>query len=122
LKRKEGLLFLHEQLMVSKLVIEEILNKGQPTIFVVNNTLAREFLGKDRPVNYSQDQKHWLDYRFEWKDEVGTYFYKGSPFFFTSMLTGQRALDKGSLERLIWHITFVKKWIQTNLKKGTNDK
>jgi hypothetical protein len=28
------------------------------------------------------------------------------PIFFTSMLTGQRALDKGSYARLIWHIKY----------------
>jgi len=32
---------------------------------------------------------------------------KNVPIFFTSMLTGQRALDNGSFERLIWHINFV---------------
>jgi hypothetical protein len=108
LKDESGIQFLYKQLMISKLVLDKIIDKISPTIFVVNNTLAREFLGKDRPENYDDKQAHWMDYRFQWKEEIGTYIYKNCPFFFTSMLTGQRALDNGSFERLIWHINFVK--------------
>lgn len=107
LKTKEGVLFLYKQLMVSKLILNELINKGKPKIFVVNNTLTREFLGKDRPYNYTEQQEHWLDYRFIWNEKLGTYTYKKCIFFFSSMLTGQRALDKGSFERLIWHIKYV---------------
>lgn len=45
---------------------------------------------------------------FKWDEELGTYTYKNNPFFFSSMLTGQRALDNGSFERLVWHIKKVK--------------
>lgn len=38
---------------------------------------------------------------------VNNSFLEGTPVFFSSMLTGQRALDLGSLERLEWHIRFV---------------
>lgn len=31
---------------------------------------------------------------------------KGTPVFFT-MRTGQRALDNGSYDRLVWHINYV---------------
>ncbi len=67
---------------------------------VVNNTLSREFLGKNNA---------WLNYNFEENENIGTQTYKNIPFFFTSMLTGQRALDIGSFERLIWHINYIKK-------------
>jgi len=56
-----------------------------------------------------------MDFGFEFDDEIGTYRIikndklKHTPVFFTSMLTGQRALDLGSYERLIWHILFVLK-------------
>ena len=66
---------------------------------MVNNTYARELL-KDR-----------LDSKFD--EEIGTHRItgknnlQGTPIFFTSMLTGQRALDLGSYERLIWQIKYV---------------
>ena len=108
MKSEKGLQFIYKQLMVSKLVLDELINEKEPKIFIVSNTLARDFLGKDRPQNYSDEQSHWMNYRFEWSEEIGTYILKKCPFFFTSMLTGQRALDNGSFERLIWHINFVK--------------
>lgn len=105
---QSGVEYLYKQLMVTKVLIDKLLSDKRFKIFVVNNTLAREFLGKDRPETYKADQPHWMNYRFDWNDDLGTYVCKGHPFFFTSMLTGQRALDKGSLERLKWHINFVK--------------
>ncbi|GET31572.1 hypothetical protein PbJCM13498_04350 [Prolixibacter bellariivorans] len=108
LKTDDGIQFIYRQLMVSKSVIDKLISKTELVVFVVNNTLAREFLGKDRPNHYDDAQEHWMNYRFVWNDELGTYTCNGHPFFFTSMLTGQRALDNGSFERLIWHIRFVK--------------
>ena len=104
LKTQAGRQFLYRQLMVSKLVLNQLIEKDKPKIFVVNNTLAREFLGKDRPINYADNQEYWLNYKFDWDEKLGTYTYKESPFFFSSMLTGQRALDRDSFERLIWRI------------------
>jgi hypothetical protein len=100
LKDKDGVEFIYNQLMVTKEIIDKLLSTKNPVIFIVNNSLAREFLGKDSP--------HWMNYRFVMDDSLGTYTCLGHPFFFTSMLTGQRALDNGSFERLIWHINFVK--------------
>lgn len=108
LKDKTDISFIYKQLMVTKEILDKILKSSKPLIFVVNNTLAREFLGKDRPKSFSESQAHWMDYRFIWDSELGTYLCQGHPFFFTSMLTGQRALDNGSYERLIWHIQMVK--------------
>lgn len=105
---QSGISFIYKQLMVTKVLLDKLLMDNKPKIFVVNNTLAREFLGKDRPQSYNDDQPHWMNYRFEWNDELGTYFCNEHPFFFTSMLTGQRALDNGSFERLKWHIRMVK--------------
>ena len=109
LKRKDGIDFIYKQLMTSKIVLNKLITENNPKIFIVNNTLSREFLGKDRPKSYTENQEHWLNYRFEWNDKIGTYTLNRKVFFFTSMLTGQRALDNGSFERLIWHIKFVEK-------------
>lgn len=111
---QSGIDFIYKQLIVTKTLIDKLLTGNQPKIFVVNNTLAREFLGKDRPISYNKDQPHWMNYHFEWNDNIGTYMCKGHPFFFSSMLTGQRALDKGSLKRLKWHINFVKEKLEKN--------
>jgi hypothetical protein len=43
-----------------------------------------------------------------WNKKKGFHWYTGMekevPVFFTSMLSGQRALDRRSYERLVWHI------------------
>jgi hypothetical protein len=105
LKSKEGLNFIYRQCMITKNIIDGLIEKEPKKIFVVNNTLARRLLGKDKSVDGKRNI--WMDYDFEWNDTIGTYLLNGHPFFFTSMLTGQRALDLGSFERLIWHINFV---------------
>lgn len=92
-KTKEGTDFLLEQARLS----EKILTLAKPKIIVVNNAFARDILSE------------WLGWNFEQSDTLGTKTHNGIPIFFTSMLTGQRALDLGSYERLIWHINFVKK-------------
>ena len=51
--------------------------------------------------------KYWKN-KIIFDDKIGTYKItlneKSVPVFFSSMLTGQRALDKGSFERLKWHV------------------
>ena len=94
-KDELGKKFINEQLEISLAIIESVL----PRIIVVNNTYARELL------------KGRLDSKFD--EEIGTHRItgknnlQGTPIFFTSMLTGQRALDLGSYERLIWQIKYV---------------
>jgi hypothetical protein len=98
LKTHSGKDFIYQNLMISKEIIEEI----QPKIIVVANALARQFLGFK--------ESGWMDFKFEFDDEIGTYKVVGNPklenttIFFSSMLSGQRALDVGSFERLKWHI------------------
>lgn len=103
INEQNGLQFIWEQLQVSKKIIEE----SSPKVIVVCNTKARQFLGKDKSIN----KNLWLDYDFQFDEEIGTYRLISAipklnnvPVFFTSMLTGQRALDNGSFERLVWHI------------------
>ena len=88
--------FINEQLAITKEIIEEI----QPKMLVVCNTEARDQLKKM--------------YDFEFDEEIGTHRIipnnktklNAIPVFFTSMLSGQRALDNGSFERLMWHIKY----------------
>lgn len=91
--------FLKMQLEISKQILEGI----KPKVIVISNALARDFFGTNMPVN--------LGYTFEFDLDLGTHMITsknsnlfGVPVFFTSMLTGVRALDNGSFERLIWHI------------------
>jgi hypothetical protein len=99
-----GLSFIWDQLQISK----QILVSTRPKVVVVCNTLARRFLGKDK--NKINKTEKWLEFTFKFDSVIGTDRFvelNNVPVFFTSMLTGQRALDKGSFERLLWHLEFV---------------
>lgn len=105
IKNKEnGQDFISDQLKISK----NILIKAQPKIIVVSNTKARDFM------RYKKERTP-VGFDFEFNEELGTEVIvndnelNGTPVFFTSMLTGQRALDNGSFKRLTWHIKFVLK-------------
>nr|WP_319273536.1 hypothetical protein [uncultured Draconibacterium sp.] len=97
--------FIDEQLRITKRIIE----MAKPQIVVVNNTYARDLLMSD---SFSS-----LKFEFEFDENLGTErivnhsLLAGTPVFFSSMLTGQRALDRGSYRRLIWHINYVKRMI-----------
>jgi hypothetical protein len=100
-----GHVFYDEQLKISKKIIETT----KPKIIVVNNTYARDLLHSQSFTTPKYD--------FEFDEKIGTErivnneILNGVPIFFTSMLTGQRALDLGSYKRLIWHIKHVMKMI-----------
>lgn len=96
--------FIEDQL---KLSLEQI-KKMNPKIIVICNSLARDFLTE----KFNQSGVS-LKQSIEFDETLGTYRWEwnNTPIFFTSMLTGQRALDTGSYERLIWHIKFVNKLI-----------
>jgi hypothetical protein len=81
----------------------------EPKIIIVSNALVRDVLNDiDGKYNINSD------FCFDEDEEFGTprisspKELKGIPVFFTSMLSGAGALDKGSFKRLIWHIKFVK--------------
>lgn len=102
----EGAQFIYHQLIITKKIIE----KAKPKVIVVNNSLARQLLGFHQ--NDAGTEGVWMGYKFEFDDIIGTpkiineSSLANVPVFFTNMLTGQRALDIGSYERLIWHIKF----------------
>ncbi|SFD03209.1 hypothetical protein [Algibacter pectinivorans] len=101
-KTEIGKKFISRQLDISK----EVILKAKPKVIVICNTKARDLL-KDKKINNK------IEFVFEFCEKLGTEKIikptelKGTPVFFTSMLTGQRALDKGSFRRLIWHINKV---------------
>lgn len=115
MSNEEGRVFLFQQLEILK----ERLVQTQPKVIVASNALIRTFLGMKR----KEDEKtptevgiwlgDWIKTKFDPK--VGTHVIlqpaelKNTKIFFTSMLSGQRALDLGTRERLIWHIAEVLK-------------
>lgn len=110
LKSDNGVAFLFEQLMVARDRILHI----RPKAIIVSNALVRMFTGKER--GFDRNGKEfgiWMDFSFQFDKAIGTDVIvkpaelKGTPVFFSSMLSGQRALDKGSKERLVWHIAKV---------------
>jgi len=88
--------FVKRNLEISKSIIEN----SKPKIIVVVNTMSKELLISPK----------WCGYSLYWDNDIGTYRFSketlipDTPVFFSSMLSGQRALDKGSRERLAWQI------------------
>lgn len=77
-------------------IFEEILVEVEPKCVIVVNALGSEILRK-----YIKNDLVWDEGRgFHWFKRSG----KKIPMFFTSMLSGQRALDRWSYERLAWHV------------------
>ncbi|MEE4000508.1 hypothetical protein V1T75_09160 [Tenacibaculum sp. FZY0031] len=105
LKTEEGNKFINKQLTISKQILEYL----NPKIMVVSNTAARHFLGRDKYEKKGKNFGVWMGYDFEFDYSLGTdkiinNSKINSYVFFSSMLSGQRALDNGSKQRLIWHI------------------
>ncbi len=92
-------------LVMQYLISKDIIELATPRIIVVNNAYARKWM-TEKDFNI-----HCYESKFD--DNIGTHRIvkndklNGTPVFFTSMLTGQRALDLGSYERLKWHLKFV---------------
>lgn len=69
-----------------------------PAVVIVNafgSSIVKRYLAKHNP-NFALDNETG----FYWSTISG----RRVPFFFSGMLTGQRAIDNHSLERLIWHV------------------
>lgn len=96
LKQKNGVTYIWKQLKIA----DELINMSSPQAIIVCNTLARTFMGKDK----IGENNAWLNYSFVFNEEIGTYLMGETPVFFSGMLSGQRALDLGSYERLKWQI------------------
>ena len=71
----------------------QVITKIAPCCLAVINAGASEKL-----QGYFKDE-------LAWDDECGFHWFRNKiPIFFSSMLSGQRALDRESYERLKWHI------------------
>ena len=84
----------------------DMIYQVHPKIIVVCNTMAREW--------FRNKQENPLAFDLSaFDDNIGTYRIindmnlKNVPIIFSSMLTGQRALDLGSFERLRWQIKYI---------------
>lgn len=74
-------------------VFEDALAQVQPKCIVVSNAFGSELFRSQ----FADDLK--------WDDDRGFHWFKNStPIFFSSMLSGQRSLDRWSYERLVWHV------------------
>lgn len=109
-KSEVGVDFVMEQLAVAKEIIAHL----KPKVIVASNTLARELLGRNKKVLADgRAVGVWMDYQFEFDQTLGTDkvisedSLNGTPVFFTAMLSGQKALDRGTFQRLVWHIDSV---------------
>jgi hypothetical protein len=94
LKYENGSSFIQKQLELS----DNLIKLSEPKAIVVCNALAGKFFGMEK------DNMPCLGYDFPFDNEIGTCRWNKTPVFFSSMLTGQRALDNGSFRRLTWQI------------------
>ena len=107
---KKGVDFITEQINI----VFEIIDKAKPKLIVVSNAFASELFGKKKTKHQSFD-KIWKGYSLNFPEDFnkdfGTYTIpiggKDTPIIFSGMLSGQRALDIGSLERLKWQIKMI---------------
>jgi hypothetical protein len=89
LDKKDSEIFINKSVEI----LNELINQIKPKIIIVENAKTRDILSKHFP---SITDIH---------DTYGTPLLNNKiPIFYTSMLTGQRALDLGSYHRLVWHI------------------
>lgn len=108
--------FIMESLDIAKQRLTHI----KPKVIVISNALAREFSGKNRGIDKKGGAYGiWMGLEFDKMDEeFGSFKVKNvkelanTHFLFSSMLSGQRALDVGSRERLVWQVKRILKGIK----------
>jgi len=106
-KKKKGIEFVTEALEVSKEIIEHF----NPKVIVVPNLLGRELMSRNKKtLADGRVVGNWMDFDFEFDTVLGTDKIvsggnlNGAPVFFTGMLSGQKSIDRGTFQRLVWHI------------------
>lgn len=78
-----------------------LIQKLDPEIIIIQNAFVSKIL--HNPLE------------LKWNPQIGTYLYMDKiPVFLSGMLSGQRALDLGSFERLKWHMKFALKKLNLN--------
>jgi len=78
-------------------LFEKMLELAKPRVVVVANALASHIYSQYRTPRFDNAKGCYTD-------KIGS---NDVPVFFSGMLTGQRALDVFSRERLFWHIKMV---------------
>jgi len=77
-------------------LFKEILFEIKPQCIIISNAFASEIF------------REYFDNNLLWDKNKGFHWFvmenKKVPIFFSYMLSGQRALDRWSYERLVWHI------------------
>jgi len=73
---------------------KEITQARKPKVILVSNAYSSDLI-----FNFWMDNDKTL-----FDASIGTYRFNGIPIFFSRMLSGQAAIDKGGRERLGWHI------------------
>jgi hypothetical protein len=96
-KEQKDKQFFDAQLAISKRMIV----RAKPRIIVVSNAFAGKLLLEEKFFECLFDARLGTHKTLQ-SEALGD-----TPVFFTSMLSGQRALDNGSFDRLSWHIGFV---------------
>jgi hypothetical protein len=109
-QKKKGAEFTTESLAISKEIIEHF----NPKVIVVPNLLGRELMSRNKKtLADGRVVGNWMDCEYEFDTNLGTDVISspgtlnGVPVFFTGMLSGQKSLDRGTFQRLVWHIDSV---------------
>ncbi len=92
-KKKNGIIKMNDFGKKQLRLFLETIKKLHPKIIVVSNALASDIL-----------RDEWGIKKLNLDNKEGFQKVDNTPVFFSGMLTGQRALDNGSYERLVWHI------------------
>mgnify|MGYP006999713726 CR=1 FL=1 len=106
-QKKQGADFVTESLAVAK----EIIAQYNPKVIVVPNLLGRELMSRNKKtLADGRVVGNWMECEFKFDEELGTERMidagnlNGVPVFFTGMFTGQKSIDRGTFQRLVWHI------------------
>lgn len=75
-------------------LFREVLVRARPKLVVVINALASDVYKRSWSPKFNAEDGYYVD-------RIGE---ASVPVFFSGMLTGQRALDVSSRERLYWHV------------------
>ena len=91
--------FFNEQLQIS----EAIVKAAEPRIIVVVNAGVSNLIKAKHVFGFNPTPYWWEKLGVDMLQING----KNTPILFTGMLTGQRAIDNGTYNSLMWHINYV---------------
>lgn len=88
----------------------KLINGLSPKIILVQNAFSSEIFKNKWPMDFNNNENkmHFKKFGFDIVEIGG----KKVPIFFSGMITGRRALDNHSFERLKWHIGKAYKYIE----------